>query len=270
MRLTDWITHNREIELSSGIATYTDIGAGAPVLLLHGVGYTSGAHDWFLSVDALSRSHRVLALDLIGWGRGDRLTQPYSFARLVDFVREFQDAVHVPQAHVVGHSMGGWLASLLAYESPDRVEKLVLVGSGGTAQRTLPTMTAFEPPPLESVASELQNKNPSLEPTVVAEWARYAFDNVQRPDALPSYRALLSHMNEPENRRSYNTRRRLPRIFAPTLVVWGENDAVNDLEMGKLTADLLPKAELAVLDGGHFLPVEHPDRFSSLVSSFLG
>lgn len=266
---SDWIAHCRDVELSSGTATYADIGEGPSVLLLHGVGYTSGAHDWFLAVDELSRANRVLALDLIGWGRGDRLTQPYSFARMVDFVREFQDAVGVPCAHVVGHSMGGWLASLLAYESPGRVDKLVLVGSGGTAQRTLPSMTEFEPPPLESVAAGLQEKNLTLDAAVVDEWARYAYANVQRPDALPSYRALLSHMNEPENRRSYNTRRRLPFVTAPTLVVWGDNDTVNDVEMGRLTAELVPDAELAVIDGGHFLPIEAPDRFASLVSSFL-
>jgi pimeloyl-ACP methyl ester carboxylesterase len=270
MQLTDWIACCREAELSSGTATYAEVGAGSPVLLLHGAAYTSGAHDWFLAVDELSRSHRVLALDLIGWGRGDRLAQPYSFARLVDFVREFQDVVGVPRTHVVGHSMGGWLASLLAYESPERVDKLVLVGSGGTAQRTLPSMTEFEPPPVESVAAALQDKNPALSSGVVAEWARYAFDNVQRPDALPAYRALLSHMNDPENRRSYNTRRRLPLVTAPTLVVWGDKDTVNDVELGTLTAELVPDAKMAVLEGGHFLPIERPDEFGSLVTSFLG
>jgi pimeloyl-ACP methyl ester carboxylesterase len=269
MQLPDWTAHCLEVELSSGLATYTDIGQGPPVLLLHGVGYTSGAHDWLLAVDGLAGAHRVLALDLIGWGRGDRLSQPYSFARLVDFIREFQDAVGVRRSHVVGHSMGGWLASLLGYESPERVDKLVLVGSGGTAQRTLPSMTQFEPPPLEAVTASLHEKNPGLDPAFAGEWARYAFDNVQRPDALPSYRALLSHMNEPENRRSYNTRRRLPLVTAPSLVVWGEKDPVNDLEMGKLTADLLPDSRLAVLEGGHNLPIEQPERFAGLVSSFL-
>jgi pimeloyl-ACP methyl ester carboxylesterase len=270
MQLANWIAAGREVKLTSGVATYTEAGAGDPVILLHGVAYTSGAHDWFLVADGLARSHRVLALDLLGWGRGDRLEQPYSFARLVDFVREFQDALGVRSAGVVGHSMGGWLASLLAYESPERVDRLVLVGSGGTAQRTLHAMTAFEPPALSDVAATLQAKNPGLDSDTVDGWARYAHGNVQRPDALPSYRALLSHMNEPENRRSYNTRRRLPLITAPTLIMWGDDDQVNDLEMARLSATLIPGAELDIVPGaGHFLPIEQPERFASRVAAFL-
>lgn len=271
MELADWIAAGREVELTSGVATYTEAGAGDPVILLHGVGYTSGAHDWFLATDELARSHRVLALDLLGWGRGDRLEHPYSFARLVDFVREFQDALGLRSASVVGHSMGGWLASLLAYESPDRVDRLVLVASGGTAQRTLHSMTEFEPPALSEVAASLQAKNPGLHPETVDAWARYAYGNVQRPEALPSYRALLSHMNEPENRRSYNTRRRLPLITAPTLIVWGDDDQINNVEMARLSAKLIPGAELEIVPGaGHFLPIEQPERFASRVAAFLG
>jgi pimeloyl-ACP methyl ester carboxylesterase len=270
MELTDWIAAGRDVELTSGVATYTEFGAGDPVILLHGVAYTSGGHDWFLAVDELARSHRVLALDLLGWGRGDRLEQPYSFARLVDFVREFQDALGLRRASVVGHSMGGWLASLLAYESPERVDRLVLVGSGGTSQRTLPSMTKFEPPALEDVVASLRAKNEGLDPEVVKGWARYAYGNVQRPDALPSYRAMLSHMNEPENRRSYNTRRRLPLIAAPTLIMWGDDDQVNDVEMARLSARLVPGAELEIVAGaGHHLPVEEPEHFASRVTAFL-
>jgi pimeloyl-ACP methyl ester carboxylesterase len=270
MELADWIAAGSEVELTSGVATYTEAGAGDPVILLHGVAYTSGGHDWFLAVDELARSHRVLALDLLGWGRGDRLEHPYSFARLVDFVREFQDALGLGRTSVVGHSMGGWLASLLAYESPQRVDRLVLVGSGGTAQRTLHSMAAFEPPALSDVVASLQAKNRRLSAEVVAGWARYAYGNVQRPDALPSYRALLSHMNEPENRSSYNTRRRLPLIAAPTLIMWGDDDQVNDVEMARLSAKLVPGAELEIIPGaGHFLPIEKPERFASRVAAFL-
>jgi pimeloyl-ACP methyl ester carboxylesterase len=269
MELPDWMAGGREVTLSSGTVTYTEFGEGSPVILLHGVAYTSGAHDWFLVAGDLATAHRVLALDLIGWGRGDRLEQPYSFDRLVDFVREFQDVVGVPRAHVIGHSMGGWLASLLAYESPERVDRLVLVGSGGTAQRTLHSMTEFEPPGLEAVTATLRGKNPGLHRELVAAYTNYAWMNVQRPDALPSYRAMLSHMNDPANRQFYNTRRRLPFVTAPTLVFWGEDDQVNDVEMGRLTASLLPASELEIIPGGHFLPIQHPDRFAARVRDFL-
>ena len=76
-------------------------------------------------------------------GARDRLDIEYSFAYIVDFVREFQDALGIERSNIVGHSMGGWLASLFAYESPNRVNKLVLVGSGGTRTRNDSSMTSF-------------------------------------------------------------------------------------------------------------------------------
>src|SRR6266571_9519447 len=130
-------------ELSHGRTRYFEAGSGYPTILLHGVGYTAGGDSWFLNIGPLSQKVRVLAVDFLGWGLGDRLDLEYSFAYLVDFVREFQDAIGLPKSNIVGHSMGGWVASVFAYESPERVNKLVLVASGGTATRTLPSMTQF-------------------------------------------------------------------------------------------------------------------------------
>ena len=110
----------RFVELSHGRTRYFDCGEGAPTILLHGVGYSAGGTSWY----------RNIAPDFVGWGTGDRLEQGYSFAYLVDFVREFQDALGLASTHVVGHSMGGWIASLFAYESPNRVDRLALTASG--------------------------------------------------------------------------------------------------------------------------------------------
>src|SRR5919198_1539743 len=118
------------VELTLGKTRYLAAGAGHPVILLHGVDYTGGGDRWLRTMDALSRRLRVLAPDFPGWGYSDRLDREYSFAYLVDFVREFQDTLGIERAHLVGHSMGGWIASLLAYESPHRFDKLVLVASG--------------------------------------------------------------------------------------------------------------------------------------------
>jgi pimeloyl-ACP methyl ester carboxylesterase len=268
MRLTEWEARRRTVGMTHGDGTYVEVGSGPPVVLLHGVGFAQGAHDWFLAVDALAENFRVLALDLVGWGPGARLTQAYSFARLVDFVREFQDRLDLPSTSVVGHSMGGWVASLLAYESPERVDRLVLVGSGGMATRPLPMMTEFAPPTLAEVESGLAARSdaPAEE---VAAWAEYGWRNVQTAEALDNYRRLLAHMTEPENRALYNVRRRLPLVPAETLVVWGEDDAINDVSLGRETAELLPRATLTTLPCGHFPHTERPAEFTRSVGAFL-
>src|SRR5579884_2996638 len=123
--------HERSVQLSHGRTRYFEAGEGVPALLLHGVGFTAGGDSWFLNIDPLAqRGLRIIAPDFVGWGMGDRLPIGYSFAYLVDFIRELQDALGLEKSHIVGHSMGGWLATLFAYESPERVDKLVLVAAG--------------------------------------------------------------------------------------------------------------------------------------------
>jgi pimeloyl-ACP methyl ester carboxylesterase len=197
------------------------------------------------------------------------LDAEYSFGYLADFVREFQDALGLARSHVVGHSMGGWVASVFAYESPNRVDKLVLVASGGTSTRTLRSMTEFTPPSRDDVRKGLEARvrapGADLDALADADFAK-----TQVPGALDAYRKILRHMNDPANRQRYNTLRRLPLIQAPTLVVWGTADQTNALEMGEETARLIPGARLAVVEGcGHFIPTERPDELNRLLLEFL-
>jgi len=261
--------HEREVELSHGRTRYIDAGSGLPVLLLHGVGFTSGGDSWWPVVGPLSTRLRVLAPDFMGWGFRDRFDREYSFAYLVDFLREFQDALVLSRTHVVGHSMGGWIATLLAYESPQRIDKLVLVASGGAATRTLASMTTFSPPTREQIETQLRNTVKVPEADFAALTERAA-KKTQVPGAVEAYKKILNHMNDPENRRRYNTLRRLPHISMPTLIVWGRDDKVNALELGEQLHAGIKGSRLEVLDDcGHFVPTEKPNELSRLLLDFL-
>jgi pimeloyl-ACP methyl ester carboxylesterase len=256
------------VTLSHGRTRYLAAGTGQPVILLHGVGYTSGGDSWFLNIEPLAARLRVIAPDFVGWGLGDRLDREYSFAYLTDFVREFQDALGIERSHIVGHSMGGWIASLLAYESPNRVDRLVLVASGGTSTRTLHSMTEFSPPTRAEIRQQLEARIHA--PVNLDELADRDMRKTEVPGALDSYRLILRHMNDPVNRARYNTLRRLPHITAPTLLVWGRDDQVNALAMGEETHRLVPDSRLAVLDScGHSPPTERPEEFNRLILDFL-
>jgi pimeloyl-ACP methyl ester carboxylesterase len=258
----------RWVEMSHGRTRYFAGGSGPPVILLHGVGYTAGGDHWWLNWDALSQHLTVYAPDFLGWGLGDRLMREYSFAYLVDFVREFQDVLGLSRSHVVGHSMGGWVAALLAYESPGRVDRLVLVAPGGLATRTLASMTNFSPPTREEVARQWAERTPPGRIDVEAVAARdYAKTEV--PGALEAYQLILRHMNDPEHRRRYHLLRRLPYVTAPTLLLWGLQDRTNAIELAQEALSRLPQAELKTLDCGHFIPTERPEEFNRLVLDFL-
>lgn len=259
----------RYVELSHGKTRVLEAGSGDPVILLHGAGFTSSADGWLLNIEPLAERFRVLALDCLGWGLGDRLDAEYSFAYLVDHVRELQDAFGIKQAHIVGHSMGGWIGSLLAYESPNRVDKLVLVASGGTATRPLPTMVHFKPPAREDIHADLERRFGGRG-VDIARLEEREVGKTENAEWVAAFAKVMAHMTNPLTRARYNTLRRLPHITAPTLIIWGRDDQVNALEMGEDTHRLIPNSRLVVLENcGHGVPTEHPEEFNRTVLEFL-
>ena len=124
--------HEHFVELLHGKTRYFEMGSGKALILLHGVGYTSGATSWLKNIEALSQRFRVLAPDMLGWGTGGRVQRHLAFPYLVEFLRQFQDALSIERSHLVGHSLGGWVSQIFSYESPQRVEQLVLVASAAT------------------------------------------------------------------------------------------------------------------------------------------
>jgi pimeloyl-ACP methyl ester carboxylesterase len=256
----------RFVALSHGRTRYFERGDGQPILLLHGAGFMQGAETWLHTIHTLGDRHfRVLSPDLLGWGPSDKLSVPYSFAYLVDFVREFQDSLGIARSHIVGHSMGGWIASLLAYESPERVDKLVLAASGGLASRPLATMSNWMPPD----PGEIELWADAYPKYDLSAAVRDRIRRSQNRDEVSNFQAIMSHMSHPETRNRYNTQRRLPRVGARTLALWGRNDAVNPLDLGIATAELIPKCELVVVESGHSIITEVPNEFNATVLAFL-
>lgn len=258
----------REATLSHGRTRYLEAGEGTPVILLHGVGFLDGGDSWLPNIVPLSAHLRVLAPDILGWGPGDQLSLAYSFAYLVDFVREFQDALGIDRCHVVGHSMGGWVASLLAYESPHRVSKLVLSASGGLATRQLSSMARWEPPTADEVRARFERLTEmGIDPE---PFIRTRLELTRQEPRVDQFRKIMEHMSHPETRKRYHTARRLPFVSCPTLVIWGRQDEVNPLDMGRSAHQLIPDSRLEIVeDCGHHIPSEKAAEFNSILGDFL-
>jgi pimeloyl-ACP methyl ester carboxylesterase len=268
---TETVTVTKKyVELTHGKTRYFEAGSGYPTILIHGAGYLGGAETWLNLMPRLSEHLRVLAIDCLNWGPGDVFDQQFSFAYLVDHVREFMDALGIEKANVAGHSMGGWIATLLAYESPDRLNKAVLSSAGGTQTRPLTSMVAWKPPAAEQVENQVNRRVANLPPGINADEIREEAKIAMSQAHTDAFAKVMNHMTNPEVRTRYNTTRRLAHIKVPCLILWGTADQTNDISMGHDMHAGIKGSKLVTFEGaGHGTPNERADDWAREVLAFL-
>lgn len=230
-----------------GKATITSaaVGAGQAVLLIHGL---SGSSRWWQrNVAALAANFRVYSIDLIGFGD----SRGYAFAldEAAEYVARWIDAVGIERAHVVGHSMGGYIAADLAATHPECVNRLVLVDAA-----VLPFAMRYDQH-ARSLVREFFQLPPSFYPILVGDALRAG------PITLLGAASEVIHVD---------LRPKLAQIRAPTLLVWGERDAIVPLSLGQQLAAQLPHSELVILkQAGHNAMWDRAQEFNRAVVPFL-
>src|SRR3954454_13537939 len=135
-------------------------GEGPPLLLLHGIG--NSAQTWAGVLHRLAASHTVVAPDLLGHGSSGKPRGDYSIAGCANGMRDLLSVLDIERATVVGHSLGGGIALQFAYQFPERVERIVLVGSGGLGPDLSATLRAATLPGAEAVLTLLSGASGAL------------------------------------------------------------------------------------------------------------
>jgi 2-hydroxymuconate-semialdehyde hydrolase/2-hydroxy-6-oxo-octa-2,4-dienoate hydrolase len=259
---------------AGGITThYLEAGTGDPVLLLHGSGPgVSGTANWQKNIGPLSERFRVLAPDSVGFGdtaRPDDVV--YSLRTWTDHVWAFLDAHGIGSTSIVGNSLGGRIALQMATDRPDRIAKMVLMGSPGvgmTLTDGLAALRAYRPSP-EAMRDLLRNYfavNPSL---ISDELVRIRYEASIANGAFEAYTAMF---NDPRHKGSELgiTEDEVRAITTPTLLVHGREDKVVPLTVSVTMLGLLPNADLHVFSAcGHWTQIERADEFSALVTDYL-
>ncbi len=270
----------RTVQVDGQRIAYLDQGRGSPVILVHGLGGT--LWNWEYQQVALSASHRVITLDLIGSGYSDKPDIDYRPEQELEFLREFMDALEIPRASLVGNSMGAGLVCGLALAYPSRVDRLALIGGlpkdvrdklGDTYVKT--AVESRAPVWLvelgswfagrgvtRKVLSELIHDQSLLTPAVIER----SYQNRKRPGLIPPVIRLIRNLDLWEQ--GYASR--LHEIRQPTLILWGAEDRVFPPEVGRALHDTIAGSRFELIpEAGHMPQWERPEAVNAILLDFL-
>jgi pimeloyl-ACP methyl ester carboxylesterase len=252
------LVHGRKI-------AYYEAGKGSVVILIHGLGADS--RHWAANIDALSRNFRVIALDQIGYGKSDKPVMRYTVANFADYLHGFMEAAKIPQASLVGNSLGGWVALDFAIRHPEMVEKLVLVDAAGlhpAVPLKLPKGGWKSLSPLNTHwFFDLMAAN--------KEWATTDLgpNSFERHVKNGDSYTVASSVAEMATGREFEDKK-LEMVKVPTLIIWGRNDMLIPLAMGENFNKGIKGSQLMVIDGtGHIPMLAKPAEFNQAVLKFL-
>ena len=258
---------------SNGINLYYEVhGTGPNLVLIEGLGYHTWM--WYRQVPAFDAHFRTLIYDNRGVGRSDKPPGPYNHAQNAGDLAGLLDHLGWNRAHVLGVSMGGFIAQEFALAYPERLDKLVLVATGFGGPNMVPVpdeaQKALLPDPNLPLEQRIRQVmpiafgNPSWPEAHADEFEhiiRWRLEQPQPPEAgIAQAMALLT----------FNVEDRLPSITAPTLVITGSEDRVVPPRNAELLAAAIPNARLDIIPGaGHLVFMEEVERFNRAVISFL-
>lgn len=252
---------------------YHDLGDGAPVLLLHGSGPgVSAWANWRLPLQTLSGSFRCLAPDLAGFGYSKTDPgAPHTRERWLQQIIDFLDATGVEKVHVIGNSFGGSMALALAIARPERVMKMVLMGSVGVRfplTDGLDAVWGYEPS-IENMRSIMKifAYNQAL---VGDDLVRMRYEASIRPGVQEAYASMFPAPRQRWVDAMAHDEADMRKLAQPTLLVHGRDDKVIPLRTSLTLLDWIENSQLHVFGRcGHWTQIEHAGAFSRLAADFL-
>ncbi|MGB4062520.1 MAG: alpha/beta hydrolase [Azonexus sp.] len=261
--------------IANGIRTnYHDIGEGFPLLMIHGSGPgVSAWANWRLVMPELAKLSRVIAPDMVGFGFSDRpVGQVYNMDAWVNQALGLLDTLGIESTDLVGNSFGGALALALTIRHPERVRRLVLMGSAGVKFDLTPGLDAVwgYTPSIANMRTLLDifawDRN-----LVNDELARLRYEASIQPGFQESFSTMFPAPRQQWVNAMASSEEDICKLPHETLVIHGREDAVVPLSNSITLASLIKRSQLHVYGQcGHWTQIEHAARFAKLVSDFIG
>jgi pimeloyl-ACP methyl ester carboxylesterase len=276
----EWSEHLRWVRVEDRWMNVLDYGSGSPLIFIHGL---SGCwQNWLENIPYFARDHRVIAVDLPGFGQSEMPAEEISIKGYAATIDALMAELGIDVAQIVGNSMGGFIGAELAIQHPARVERLVLVAAAGLSIEYIRTeRTHGLRHRAENVAFFYIGWLASRSHTVAARrrlrsalLLLVAAHPAKLPPALtieqvagsgkPGFSDALDAMC------GYPLRDRLEKITCPTFIVWGDKDRLVPVRDAAIFEELIPDSRAVVYtDTGHVVMMERPARFNADVHAFL-
>ena len=262
--------------------SYVDSGSGSAVLFIHGI--LGSQVQWSHLVDEVDDDHRVLVPDLFGHGESAKPAGDYSLSAHAATLRDLLDHLDIDRVTLVGHSLGGGIAMQFYYLFPERVDRLVLVASGGLGREVNLVLRSAALPGAEKVLSVIASA-PVLQRAEAlgrgaqrigwkpgadmgAIWRGFTSlgDSQSRRAFLATTRAVIDFGGQ-----SINAHDHLGAVTTPpTLIVWGSRDRMIPAWHALSAQRALPECRVELFEGaGHFPHLDDPDRFARVLREFM-
>ncbi len=271
-----------QITLHGRRAVYRIAGSGPPVVLIHGM-LNSSSH-WQSVALELARDHTVIAPDLIGHGDSAAPRGDYSLGAHAASIRDLIAAIGIERATIVGHSLGGGVAMQFFYQFPQRVERLVLVSSGGLGHEVSPMLRTaaipgvsallsltIQPRLLAALAGAGQRmRERALSGGVHLQAIARALRPLKNADARQAFLTTLRSVIDVHGQRVSATDRLYLLETMPTMIVWGERDNTIPLAHGRSAHEAIPHSFFKTLPtAAHFPHLEDPQGLALALREFI-
>lgn len=263
----------RSITIDGITTNYHDVGEGPPVLLIHGSGPgVSAFANWRLTIRDLAADFRLLAPDMLGFGYTHRAVDGvYTSDRWLDQLVGFLDALEVDRVDVIGNSFGGSMALALAIRHPERIDRMILMGSVGVPFELTPGLDAvwgYEPS-LENMQAIMRifAYDQSL---IGDELVRTRYEASCRPGISEAFSAMFPAPRQRWIEAMAHPESDIRAIEHSTLLIHGRDDEVIPLATSLTLLDWIDDSQLHVFGRcGHWTQIEYSAAFAELVTDFL-
>lgn len=238
---------HQSVQVGNVTVQYQVIGEGYPVILIHGL--SGSMHWWGRNVADLAKYYKVYLLDLPGFGTMRQARSQFALSKTAAWLLAWMEAVGIPKAHFIGHSMGGYICIWIAAHRPEVVSRLILVAPAVLSQ--IRTVFGYMVPLLITI----RYLTPCFFPILVYD--------ALRAGPLILLRATRDLLMQ-------DAHEEIEAIRVPTLLVWGENDTLVPVSIGHILRTQIPNARLLIFNrAGHVAMFDQYQAFNAATEAFL-